>query len=190
MPGSHSLILSSSQVSRVSMSSESQHLPIHRNWASSYLTVQSPQRALSTYIDVFGFTKKEVLKDKYSDRILYAMVNYKNYDFMFGPDVVFGERTGSIAPVASMTPSPVTFYIYVENIDTIYEKVKQANLQIIAPLTDTFWGDRMFKTKCTEGYYWSFAEHIGNQNSTTKMPDNVYYEYRPNNDLQASDENS
>lgn len=135
--------------------------PTHLNWLTTYLTVESPERALDFYTNVFDFKVKELRKRKGSDRILFARLSHNGSDIMIGPQAAFGGRTGSVAPVVSTTQSPVVFYVYCDDADSLYEKFKQDDrIDIITPIETTFWGDRVFKICCPEGYYWDFATNV------------------------------
>jgi len=149
--------------------------PKNRNWLSPYITVHDAQKAMDFYVNVFGFKKKEILREATSNRILYAIISYNDFDIMMGPDVAFSGRSGSLPPYLTQTHSPVIFYVYVDDVDLMYENLVNSGIEIINPIQDVFWGDRMFKCVDPEGYYWDFATRIASPD-VNKAPLDLYFE--------------
>ena len=59
----------------------------------------------------------------------------------------------------SMGGSPVSFYVYVENVDKAFKTAVDAGAEVRMPLEDMFWGDRMGMVQDPFGYTWSLATH-------------------------------
>ncbi len=60
----------------------------------------------------------------------------------------------------SIGGTPVSFFIYRENVDSAWKQAVAAGAKEIMPLADQFWGDR---TGCLEdpfGHQWWLAQHI------------------------------
>ncbi len=60
----------------------------------------------------------------------------------------------------SIGGTPVSFFIYRENVDAAWKQAVAAGAKEIMPLADQFWGDR---TGCLEdpfGHQWWLAQHI------------------------------
>ena len=55
--------------------------------------------------------------------------------------------------------SPVSFYIYLENVDEAFKRAVEAGSRIQMPVEDMFWGDRMGTVLDPFGYAWSLASH-------------------------------
>ncbi|HXX59038.1 MAG TPA: VOC family protein [Thermodesulfovibrionales bacterium] len=55
--------------------------------------------------------------------------------------------------------SPVSFYIYIENVDEAFKTALAAGAEVRMPLDDMFWGDRVGTVKDPFGYSWSLATH-------------------------------
>ena len=55
--------------------------------------------------------------------------------------------------------SPVSFYIYLENVDEAFKRAVEAGSRIQMPVEDMFWGDRMGTVLDPFGYSWSLASH-------------------------------
>ncbi|MFQ5940840.1 MAG: VOC family protein, partial [Nitrososphaerales archaeon] len=57
----------------------------------------------------------------------------------------------------SLGGSPVSMYVYVEDVDTMFNQAVSAGATIVMQLTDAFWGDRFCQLKDPFGHTWSLA---------------------------------
>jgi PhnB protein len=60
----------------------------------------------------------------------------------------------------SIGGTPVSFFVYRENVDTEWKRAVDAGAKVLVPLADQFWGDR---TGCLEdpfGHKWWLAQHL------------------------------
>ena len=60
----------------------------------------------------------------------------------------------------SIGGTPVSFFVYSENVDAAWKRAVDAGAKEIVPLADQFWGDR---TGCVEdpfGHQWWLAQHL------------------------------
>jgi PhnB protein len=60
----------------------------------------------------------------------------------------------------SIGGTPVSFFVYRENVDTEWKRAVDAGAKVLVPLADQFWGDR---TGCLEdpfGHQWWLAQHL------------------------------
>jgi PhnB protein len=60
----------------------------------------------------------------------------------------------------SIGGTPVSFFVYGENVDAAWKRAVDAGAKEIQPLADQFWGDR---TGCLEdpfGHHWWLAQHV------------------------------
>ena len=53
--------------------------------------------------------------------------------------------------------SPVSFWLYVDNSDALFNRAVSAGAQVQMPLADQFWGDRAGCVADPEGYSWWIA---------------------------------
>jgi len=56
--------------------------------------------------------------------------------------------------------SPVAFYLYVEDVDGLYDRAVSAGMTSQSPPEDMFWGDRTAVVSDPFGYAWTIATHI------------------------------
>jgi uncharacterized glyoxalase superfamily protein PhnB len=66
---------------------------------------------------------------------------------------------GAVGP-KSLKGSPVTIHLFVEDVDTTFERAVAAGAEIVMPLENTFWGDRYGKLVDPFGHHWSIATHL------------------------------
>jgi PhnB protein len=60
----------------------------------------------------------------------------------------------------SLGGSTVGIFLYVDNVDTVFNQAKSAGAKVDAPLEDMFWGDRFGKLTDPFGHSWALATHI------------------------------
>ncbi|MFL5494982.1 MAG: VOC family protein [Gemmatimonadales bacterium] len=56
--------------------------------------------------------------------------------------------------------TPVSFFIYGENVDAAWKRAVDAGAKPIMPLDDQFWGDRTGMLEDPFGHHWWLAQHI------------------------------
>lgn len=56
--------------------------------------------------------------------------------------------------------SPVSMYLYVEDVDAQHRQAIDAGCKEMMPLSDMFWGDRFSQVQDPFGHIWSLATHI------------------------------
>jgi uncharacterized glyoxalase superfamily protein PhnB len=50
-------------------------------------------------------------------------------------------------------------FLYVDDCDRVFERATKAGCEVIFPMADMFWGDRMGKLKDPYGHCWAVATH-------------------------------
>ena len=55
--------------------------------------------------------------------------------------------------------TPVTIHIYVDNVDSAFERAVQAGAKVTMPVADMFWGDRYGRLEDPWGHHWSIGTH-------------------------------
>jgi uncharacterized glyoxalase superfamily protein PhnB len=61
---------------------------------------------------------------------------------------------------ASLGGSPVSFYVYVENVDAAFKRAVDAGAKSTMPLAEMFWGDRTGQVEDPFGHKWMLAQHV------------------------------
>jgi PhnB protein len=74
--------------------------------------------------------------------------------------MVSDEMPGSGARTPrSLGGSPVSIFLYVEDVDAVFNRAVSAGAKTDQPLADMFWGDRYGKITDPFGHSWSLATH-------------------------------
>jgi uncharacterized glyoxalase superfamily protein PhnB len=112
-------------------------------------------KAIDFYKRAFGAEERFVMPRPDGKGVMHAEVQIGTSIIMMGeesPDCPSksAETTGS---------TPISFYIYVENVDEAFKKAVEAGSKIQMPVEDMFWGDRMGTVPDPFGYSWSLASH-------------------------------
>lgn len=123
-------------------------------WVSPYIIVQDITKAVAFYQKAFGFTVNDVANGE-DDTPVHAEMAYQDQLLMFGKEGAFSGIAKS--PTSSGMESPISLYVYTENVDDFYDNAIQNQAEGIIPPADMFWGDRMCQLKDPDGYIWCVA---------------------------------
>lgn len=141
------------------------------NWVTTFLSVRDAAKALDFYTSVFGFKEHQVVKDN-KGKVAFARITYHGCNLVITPHAPFAvEAHRGKAPVVTHTTSPISIYVYCDDLEERYEKVKKMGLQILLPIDVMFWGDRTFRVIDPEGYIWDFATWVSDFNPDQLPPE-------------------
>ena len=59
----------------------------------------------------------------------------------------------------SIGGSPVSMYLYVADVDTVFNRAVSAGSKVLDPVKDQFWGDRHGRLEDPFGHVWSISTH-------------------------------
>lgn len=131
--------------------------PDHYAQLTPCLVVQDGAKAIDFYQKAFEFNVvDEVVKDE-NGKVQYATLKLRDATIMIFPEGAFDSPAKAPATVGS--PTPVSLYIYIPNVDDFYKKAVAAGAQTIVPPNDAFWGDRFCKMSDPDGHEWAFATY-------------------------------
>lgn len=118
------------------------------------LTCRDAAKAIDFYKKAFG--AQELMRMPSPDgKISHAEIK-------IGDSVVFinDEFPGrTAAPTPTATPSN-SLFLYVEDVDTVFNRAISAGAKSTMPLQDMFWGDRFGNVLDPFGHQWGLATHI------------------------------
>jgi PhnB protein len=146
------------------MKSKVKPIPEGYHTVTPSLTFKDSLKAIEFYKKAFGAKKLDVFPSpdgnteqaSLRESTMHATIKIGDSIIMMGD-----ERPGQTCQSAeTMGSSPVSFYIYVPNVDTVYNQAVDAGCEVTMPLDDMFWGDRSGTVKDPFGYTWMIATHI------------------------------
>ncbi|MGA2413757.1 MAG: VOC family protein [Candidatus Sulfotelmatobacter sp.] len=131
-----------------------QAIPQGYHTLTPYMTVRGAARAIEFYKKAFGAVEKGVMKGP-DGKIMHAELRIGDSLFMLADE--FPEY-GSMSPL-STGGSGMGLHIYVEDVDSAFDRAIGAGATIDMPVSDMFWGDRYGKLADPFGHKWSIATH-------------------------------
>jgi PhnB protein len=137
------------------MATKAQAIPRGYHTVTPSLVVAGAGKAIDFYKRAFG--AEELMRFPGPDgTIMHAEIRIGDSIIMLGDEM---PEQGGRGP-KSIGGTPVSFFIYKENVDAAWKQAVDAGAGTIMPLADQFWGDR---TGCLEdpfGHRWWLAQHI------------------------------
>jgi uncharacterized glyoxalase superfamily protein PhnB len=131
--------------------------PAGSPWLSPYLCVKDADKAIDFYTRAFGFEKRMAMPMPDGKTGHVEMV-WRDALIMFGPESGSGGQCR--APVTTGTPSPVSLYVYCDDVDALFARATKAGAKSDMPPATMFWGDRICKLTDPDGHVWNFATNV------------------------------
>jgi PhnB protein len=132
-----------------------QPIPTGFHTVTPYLVVRGAARALDFYTRVFG-AQELVRMAEPGGKIGHAEIRIGDSPVMLAdeyPDM------GALSP-ESVGGTPVSLYVYVENVDSVFDRAIAAGATLERPVKDQFYGDRSGCFIDPFGHKWSVATHV------------------------------
>ena len=131
-----------------------QAIPQGYHTLTPYMTVRDAARAIEFYKQAFGAKEKGVMKGP-DGKIMHAELIIGDSIFMLADEF---PEFGSMSPL-STGGSGMGLHIYVEDVDSAFDRATGAGATIDMPVSDMFWGDRYGKLADPFGHKWSIGTH-------------------------------
>ena len=136
------------------MPSKVQPIPKGYHSVTPFLVVDDGAKAIDFYQRAFG--AKEIMRMATpSGKVSHAELQIGDSMIMLSEEM---PGTGNKSP-RSLGGSPVGIFLYLENVDPVFNQAKSAGAKVEMPLEDMFWGDRYGKLVDPFGHSWSLATH-------------------------------
>jgi PhnB protein len=130
-------------------------IPAGYHSVTPYLSIKGAAAAIDYYKEAFGAT--ELFRMAGPDgKIGHAEIKIGNSPIMLAdeyPEMEF------VSP-QTLGGSPVGLMIYVEDVDTMFQRAISKGAKEIKPLQDQFYGDRSGTLKDPFGHVWTVATHV------------------------------
>jgi PhnB protein len=119
-----------------------------------HLIVKNGAQAIEFYKKAFG--AEELFRMNTPDgNVGHAQLKIGDSLFMLADEF---PQMGALSP-ESIGGSPVSMYVYVEDVDTVFNQAVSAGATVVNPVMDMFYGDRWGHLKDPFGHFWSIATH-------------------------------
>ena len=119
------------------------------------LAITAADKAIDFYKKAFGAEERFRMPGP-DGKLMHAELKIGDSLIMIGEAV---PEWGAKSPT-TLGGSPVSFYLYVNDVDAFWNRAVAAGAKPVMPLSDMFWGDRMGKLEDPFGHLWSPAQHL------------------------------
>ena len=109
-------------------------------------------KALEFYKKAFGSKVLSVFPALTGKGVMHATMQIGDSIVMMGD-----EGLGPCKSAETLGDSPITLWIYTENVDAFFKRAVQAGAKETMPVGEQFWGDRMGQLKDPFGHCWAVA---------------------------------
>jgi len=136
------------------MTSRAKPVPQGYHTATPYLIVKGAASAIEFYKKAFGATELGRHAGP-GGRIMHAEIKIGDSPIMIADE---SPEMGARSP-QSLGGSPVSIFLYVEDVDAVANRAIAAGAKVQAPVQDQFWGDRFGVVVDPFGHVWDVATH-------------------------------
>jgi PhnB protein len=120
-----------------------------------YLFVRGADRAIDFYKNVFGAIARMRMPGP-DGRIGHAELQIGNSVFMLADE----HPEAQVRSPETVGGSSNSLHLYLENVDSVFDKAIKAGAKVLRPVADQFYGDRTGSILDPFGQQWSIATHI------------------------------
>ena len=137
------------------MATKAQAIPKGYHTVTPSLVVDGAAKALDFYKK--ALEAEELMRFPGPDgTIMHAEIRIGDSRIMLGDEM---PEQGGRGP-KSYGGTPVSFFVYRENVDAAWKRAVEAGGKTIMPLADQFWGDRAGCFEDPFGHHWWLAQHV------------------------------
>ena len=137
------------------MSESPKTIPEGYHSINTYLVVKNADRAIEFYKKAFGAEERFRLHGPDGKTIMHADLKIGDSVFMLTEE---SKEMKALSP-ESIGGSPVTMYVYVKDVDSIFNQAVSEGAMVLKPVSDQFYGDRSGYLRDPFGHLWSIATH-------------------------------
>jgi PhnB protein len=122
---------------------------------SPHLSIAGAAEAVDFYTNVLGATERMRMPMP-DGTIAHAELDLGGSILMIGEE----RPDGTDPSPKTLGGSPVALFVYVEDVDDVFERALAAGAQSVQPPEDHFYGDRVAMFDDPFGHRWNLATHI------------------------------
>lgn len=133
---------------------EIEKIPKDYHSITPVLIVKNGDKAIEFYKNSFGVEERFRMKSP-DGRVAHAELKLGDSVFMLSDEYPEMECHSP----KTIGGSPVSMYVYVDDVDSVFNKAISAGAKVLDPVKDQFWGDRHGRLEDPFGHLWSIATH-------------------------------
>ena len=137
------------------MSKSTKKIPEGYHSINTYLVVRDGAKAIEFYKKAFGAEEHFRMHGPDGKTIMHADLKIGDSVFMLTEE---STEMKALSP-ESIGGSPVSMYLYVEDVDTVFNQAVSEGAKVLMSVRDQFYGDRSGHLRDPFGHLWSVATH-------------------------------
>jgi PhnB protein len=122
---------------------------------NSYLVVRNAAKAIDFYKKAFSAEERFRMHGPDGKTIMHADLKIGDSIFMLTEE---STEMKALSP-ESIGGSPVSLYVYVKDVDAVFNQAVSEGATVLQPVRDQFYGDRSGYLRDPFGHLWSLATH-------------------------------
>ena len=138
------------------MSESPKTIPDGYHSINTYLVVRNADKAIQFYKKAFGAEERYRMHGPDGKTIMHADLKIGDSVFMLTEE---SKEMKAVSP-ESIGGSPVIMYVYVKDVDSIFNQAISEGATELKPVRDQFYGDRSGYLRDPFGHLWSIATHM------------------------------
>ncbi len=135
--------------------SDNKIIPDGYHSINPYLVVRNGVRAIEFYKKAFGAEERFRMHGPDGKTIMHADLKLGDSVFMLTEE---STEMKTLSP-ESIGGSPVSMYLYVKDVDVVFNQAVSEGATVLSPVRDQFYGDRSGYLRDPFGHFWSIATH-------------------------------
>lgn len=130
-------------------------MPAKSTAVTPHITVGDVRKSVRFYEKAFGFKMKFTLPGR-NGKIMHAEMEHEGCTVMIGPE---SEERGMLSPMSTGIVSPVSLYIYVDDLEQQHATAVSAGAKVLLEPSEQFFGAKTSMVMDPDGYSWMLAQH-------------------------------
>jgi PhnB protein len=119
-----------------------------------YLAVEDAAKAIDFYKEAFG-AEETVRMPGPDGKVAHAELQIGDSKLMLSDPF----PQSNVKPPSERGGPTASIFMYVEDVDSIFDQAQRTGAKVVSELEDMFWGDRFGTLSDPFGHVWSIATH-------------------------------
>lgn len=120
------------------------------------LTLKDSKKAIDFYKKAFNAELLDLFPTLDGKGVMHATIKIGNSILMMGDEM---DNGGCAKSAETLGSSPMGLFLYVSDVDAVFNQAVSAGGKTGMPVADMFWGDRVGQINDPFGYSWMIATH-------------------------------